>query len=54
MRDGKNINKFALSHERVLISGHGNGRLRVVFTRSRELSEVPFLGVVPLGPEHDG
>ena len=42
MRDGKNINKFALSRERVLISGHGNGRLRVVFTRSRGLSEVPF------------
>jgi hypothetical protein len=27
MRDRKNINKFALSHEKVLISGYGNGRL---------------------------
>ena len=26
-RDRKNINKFALSHEKVLISGYGNGRL---------------------------
>ncbi len=35
-RDRKNINKFALSHEKVLISGYGNGRLSGVFTaRSR-------------------
>jgi hypothetical protein len=27
MRDRKNINKFALSHEKVLISGYGNGSL---------------------------
>lgn len=26
--DGKNINKFALSREKALISGYGNGRLR--------------------------
>ena len=31
MRDGKNINKFALSREKLLISGYGNGRLRPVF-----------------------
>jgi len=28
MRDRKNINKLAVSHEKVLISGYGNGRLR--------------------------
>jgi hypothetical protein len=28
MRDGKNINKSALSHEKVLISGYGDGSLR--------------------------
>jgi hypothetical protein len=54
MRDGKNINKFALSRERVLISGHGNGRLRVVFTRSSRIVRSSVSGVVPLGPEHDG
>jgi hypothetical protein len=28
MRDRKNINKCALSREKALLSGHGNGRLR--------------------------
>jgi hypothetical protein len=31
MREGKNKQKEALSREKVLISGFGNGRLRPVF-----------------------